>query len=101
MATLIVTYSRIDGSHHYVAPVAMGANVRTETLTMPATGALAAIDEEIVELLSDADCWVAIGQPAPDSGIATDGTGAARKLKADIPYQFHVRTGDTVAVEAA
>ena len=100
MATLIVTYSRIDGSHHYVAPVAQGSNVRTETLTMPATGALAAIDEEIVELLADADCWVAIGS-APDSGIATDGTGAARKLKADTPYQFHVRTGDKVAVEAA
>ncbi|RUV75914.1 MAG: hypothetical protein EOR30_17110 [Mesorhizobium sp.] len=101
MATLIVTFSKIDGSHHYVAPVAQGANCRTETITMPATGALsAAATEEIVELLADADCWVAISSD-PDSTIATDGTGTARKIKANIPYTFGIRDGEKVAVEAA
>ena len=74
--------------------------MRTETLTMPATGTLAVISEQIVELLADADCWVAIG-PTPDAGIATDGTGAARKLLAGTSYAFSVAEGDKVAVEAA
>lgn len=101
MSTLIVTFSRIDGSHHYIAPVAKGANVRTETITMDGTGALSAeAGEGIVELLADADCWVAIGAN-PDATIATDGTGAARKLLSGTHYTFHVSTGDTVAVEAA
>ena len=101
MATLIVTFARIDGTHHYVAPVAQGSNVRTETITMPATGSLTvAAPEEIVELLPDADCWVAIG-PTPDASVGTDGTAAARKLKADTAYTFHVSPGDKVAVEAA
>lgn len=101
MATLIVTFSRIDTSAGYVAPIAQGSNVRTETITMPATGTLTcSAPEEVVELLADADCWVAIG-PTPDSTIATDGTGTARKLLSATPYQFSVQIGDKVAVEAA
>lgn len=94
MATLIVTYSRIDGSHNYVAPVAQGSNVRTESITMPATGTLAAeAPEEIVELLADADCWVAIGA-APDASVQA----TSRRLKSGVPYQFHVVAGDKVGV---
>lgn len=101
MATLIVTFTHVDASRHYDAPLAKGSSARTETITMPATGALtAAAGEDVVELLADADCWVAIGT-APDSGIASDGTGAARKLLSGTPYQFHVEPGDKVAVEAA
>lgn len=100
MPSLIVTFSRIDATHHYVAPVANGSGARTETLTMPAESSAAAAGEEIVELLADADCWVAIGA-TPDTTIATDGTGAARKLLADTAYQFRVAAGDIVAVEAA
>lgn len=100
MATLIVTFSHINGRRTFNPPVAQGSNVRTETLTMPATGALVAAGEHIIELLADADCWVAIGA-APDPAIATDGTGAARKLRANIPYSFDVSDGDKVAVEAA
>ena len=103
MATLIVTYSSAFPTPPRVAtaPVAVGSMARTETITMPAAGSLAAVaGENIVELLADADCWVAIGSD-PDSTIATDGTGGARKLKANLPYSFHVETGDTVAVEAA
>jgi hypothetical protein len=101
MATLIVTYSHVDASRDYDAPLAKGSAARTETITMPATGTLTATaPEDVVELLADADCWVAIGS-APDSTIATDGTGSARKILSGTPYQFHVVTGDKVAVEAA
>lgn len=100
MATLIVTYSHINGRNTFNPPVAQGAGVRTETLTIPATGTLTAATEQVVELLADADCWVAIGA-APDAGVATDGTAAARKLTAGVPYAFSVAEGDKVAVEAA
>lgn len=97
MATLIVTYSRINASHHYVAPVAQGSNVRTESITIPGTGSLtASAPEEIVELLADADCWVAIGA-APDASVQA----SSRKLVAGLPFQFSVSHGDKVDVEAA
>lgn len=93
MATLVVTFSKIDASHHYVAPIAKGAGVRSETLTLPATGTLTAqAGEEIIELLADADCTVNIG-PAP---AAT--ANVSRRLKANIPYQFSAALGDKVAV---
>lgn len=93
MATLVVTFSGIDATHHFTAPVARGASVRSETLTLPATGALAALaGDGIVELLADADCTVNIG-PAP---VTT--ANISRKLKSGIPYQFSVVTGDKVAV---
>ncbi|RWC29856.1 MAG: hypothetical protein EOS70_23495 [Mesorhizobium sp.] len=100
MATLIVTYSRINARRAYNSPVAQGSACRTETITMPGTGSLTVDGEEVVELVADADCWVAIGED-PDSTIATDGTGAARKLISGIPYTFGVRDGDKTAVEAA
>lgn len=100
MATLIVTFSHVDASRDYDAPLAKGSAARTETLTMPAESSAALAGEDVVELLADADCWVAIGS-APDASIATDGTGAARKLLSGTPYQFHVETGDRIAVEAA
>ncbi|TIX73394.1 MAG: hypothetical protein E5V25_05385 [Mesorhizobium sp.] len=100
MATLIVTYSRIDGTRDFDPPVAQGSGCRTETIAMPGTGSLTVEGEEIVELVADADCWVAIGED-PDSTIATDGTGTARKLISGIPYTFGVRDGDKTAVEAA
>lgn len=95
MATLIVTLSRINATRDYDPPVAQGSGCRTETVAMPGTGALTAAGEEIVELLADADCWVAIGA-APD----VDGTDV-RKLKADIPYTFGLVDGDKVKVKAA
>lgn len=95
MATLISTFSRIDASYNYNPPVAMGTGCRTEAITMPDTGDLAAEDELIIELLADADCWVAIGD-TPDAD-STD----RRKIKAGIPYAFGVRRGDKVAVKAA
>ncbi|RWO57116.1 hypothetical protein [Mesorhizobium sp.] len=100
MATLIVTLSRLNARRHATAPVAQGSQCRTETIPMPASGDLVANGEEIVELLADADCWVAIGAD-PDSSLATDGTGTARKLKADVPYTFGIQDGEKVAVEAA
>lgn len=100
MATLIVTLSRLKAATFSTAPVARGSACRTETITMPASGGLTAAGEEIVELLADADCWVAIGE-TPDSSLATDGTGTARKIKADIPYTFGIQDGEKVAVEAA
>ncbi|PSJ55753.1 hypothetical protein [Pseudaminobacter soli (ex Li et al. 2025)] len=101
MATLVITYSCIDASRHYVAPVARGASVRTETVTMPGNGTLSAkAPEEIVELLADVDCWVAIGA-TPTVSALPDGTRAARKLAAGMPYQFNVSAGEKVAVAAA
>jgi hypothetical protein len=100
MATLIVTLSRLNARRLATAPVAQGSGCRTETITMPASGALVADGEEIIELLADADCWVAIGE-TPDSSLATDGTGTARKIKADLPYTFGIQDGEKVAVEAA
>lgn len=100
MATLIVTLSRLNARRHATAPVSQGSQCRTETITMPASGALTANGEEIVEILADADCWVAIGTD-PDSSLATDGTGTARKIMADIPYTFGIQDGEKVAVEAA
>lgn len=93
MATLIVTLSRIDASRDYDAPVAQGAGCRTESITMPATGGLSADGEEIVELLADADCWVAVGA-APDADSAD-----RRKLKADVPYTFGIHDGQKVAAK--
>ncbi|AEH88209.1 hypothetical protein [Mesorhizobium opportunistum] len=100
MSTLIVTLSRLNARRTAVAPVAQGAACRTETVTMPGSGNYTADGEEIVELLADADCWVAIGT-VPHSTILTDGTGSARKLKANVPYQFGIQDGEKVAVEAA
>lgn len=77
MPSLIVTFARITAANRYVAPVADGSGARTETLTMPSESSPAETGEQIVELLADADCWVAIGA-TPDTTIATDGTGAAR-----------------------
>lgn len=102
MARLIVTFSRIDSSRVYDAPVAKGSDIRTELVTMPGASVMAAEgNEEIVELIADADCWVGIGT-APSSDLSTDGTGAtARFLKADIPYTYGIASGEKVAVEAA
>lgn len=102
MATLIVTLSRLNARRTAVAPVAQGSSCRTETITFSTStnGALTADGEEIVELLADADCLVAIGT-SPHSTLLTDGTGTARKLKANIPYQFGIQDGEKVAVEAA
>ncbi|TIX27292.1 hypothetical protein [Mesorhizobium sp.] len=93
MATLIVTLSRIDASRDYDAPVAQGSGCRTEIITMPADGNLTASGEEIVELLADADCWVAVGDD-PDADSAD-----RRKLKADIPYTFGIHDGQKVAAK--
>lgn len=95
MATLVVTLSRIDASRDYDAPVAQGSGCRTESITMPASGNLVANGEEIVELLADADCWVAVGT-VPDANSAD-----RRKLKADVPYTFGIHDGEKIAVLAA
>lgn len=100
MASLIVTFTYVDASREYDAPLSKGAAARTETITMPGESTPAAGNESVVELLADADCWVAIGAN-PDATIATDGTGRARLVKADIPYQFQVEPGDSIAVAAA
>ncbi|TIU59359.1 MAG: sn-glycerol-1-phosphate dehydrogenase [Mesorhizobium sp.] len=95
MATLIVTLSRINATRDYDPPVSQGSGCRTESITIPNTGDLTADGETIVELLADADCWVAVGA-APD----VDGTDV-RKLKADIPYTFGISDGEKVKVKAA
>lgn len=95
MATLIVTLSRIDATRDYDPPVAKGSGCRTESITIPNTGDLTADGETIVELLADADCWVAVGT-APD----VDGIDV-RKIKADIPYTFGIADGEKVKVKAA
>ncbi|RWF44308.1 MAG: hypothetical protein EOS65_02720 [Mesorhizobium sp.] len=95
MATLIVTLSRIDATRDYDPPVAKGSGCRTETLTLPATGTLTASGETIVELLADADSWVAIGT-SPD----VDGTDV-RKIKANVPYTFGIADGEKVKVKVA
>jgi hypothetical protein len=100
MAELVITFSKIDSSEGFDAPLARGSDCRTEVVTMPDTGTLVAAGEQAVELLADADCWVAIG-PEPDPNLATDGTGVTRKLKAGLPYCYGLRDGDKVAVVAA
>ncbi|MBZ9705397.1 hypothetical protein LB543_01465 [Mesorhizobium sp. ESP7-2] len=101
MSSLIVTYSRafpnVFGSQ--VVDVAVGAGARSEIITMPAAGALAAqAGEGVVVLLADADCWVAVG-PAPDTAEA-GGARAAWPVPAGMPYPLLVAEGDTIAVEA-
>ncbi|TGQ69507.1 hypothetical protein EN829_015095 [Mesorhizobium sp. M00.F.Ca.ET.186.01.1.1] len=102
MATLIVTYSRafpnVFGSQ--VVPVAVGADARSEAVTMPGSSDLtAAPGEGIVVLLADADCWVAVG-PDPDTSADGDGVRAAWPVPAGAPYPLLVAEGDGIAVEA-
>lgn len=100
MATLVVTFTHVYAVRDYDAPIAKGSAARTETLTMPDESSAAEEGELVVELLADADCWVAIGTD-PDTTAATDGTRQARKLLSGVPYQFSVEAGDKVVVAAA
>lgn len=100
MAELVVTFSKVSGGHSYDAPIAQGSAVRTEVLTMPADGELEVLGEQVVELLSDADCWVVIGSGV-ENADADAASGVARKLKAGFPYTYGVSNGDRVAVAAS
>lgn len=97
MARLVVTFSRIDSSKVYDAPVAKGSDIRTEIVTMPGNTAMVAeAGEEIVELTADEDCWVAIG--TDPEGVTTEGSGDSRLIKAGIPYTFSIAAGESVSV---
>lgn len=101
MSQLVVTFSRVDSSRVYDAPVAKGSDIRTEVITMDGVGSLVAeAGEEIVELIADADCWVAIGVD-PASDVDTDGTSGSRFIKADIPYTYGISADEKVAVVGA
>lgn len=106
MASLYVTFSSAFPAPAKArnVPLAVGSMARTEVLeipsqsTGPSTGTLsAAAGEDVVELLSEQDCWVAIGA-APDPDAVSGGATLGRLIKADLPYQFAVATGDKVAV---
>lgn len=106
MANLYLTFTSAFPSPAKArgVPVAVGSSARSETIEIPSasagpeTGTLsAASGEDVVELLAEADCWVAIGaNPNPDA--VSDGAQLARVVKADLPYQFSVAAGDKVAV---
>ncbi len=101
MATLTVTYMRAFPNVYgtQAAAIGCGFGARSEVLTLPATGTLVAGNgENAVELLADADCWVAIG-PSPSTS-ESGGVRAAHRLKAGIPYQYQVDGGHTVAASA-
>lgn len=109
MSSLTLTLSSAfsNPARAYAVPLANGEDARTEIIAIPAatagasTGTLiCAADENCLELVADADCWVAIGA-TPDPEAASDGTRAARLLKSGIPYQYRIREGSAVAVVEA
>jgi len=100
MATVTVTFTRgnMNDVDADIGSIAIGAAARSEVITLPGTGDLeAAPEEDVVELLASADCWVAIGgdpDPADNAGVRN-----AHFLKANLPYQYYVDSGDKVAGE--
>ncbi len=99
MANLIVTFSRARDYPGAIAPVSVGRNSRTEQVAIPllasgdTVGTLTAnSDENLVELVALAPCWVAIGQ-SPEA-LA----GACRYIPLGVPMAFWVSDGDAVAV---
>jgi hypothetical protein len=101
MATVTVTFTRgnMNDVDADIGSLAVGNAARSEVITLPATGDLvAAASENVVELLASDDCWIAIGQ-APDPAEDSGGFRNGRFLKADLPYQYTVTTGDKVAGE--
>ena len=101
MATITVTFTRgnMNDVDSDIGSLAVGSAARSEVITLPDTGNLvAASDENVVELLASADCWAAIGA-APDPADNSAGVRQAHFLKANLPYQYTVTTGDKVAGE--
>lgn len=103
MATLTITFTGAfpDVRAGAAGNLARGTGARSEVITLPDISSLLAVSgDSAVELLADADCWVAIGVD-PDPAAATDGTRAAHFLVGGLPYQYHVAVGESVAGEAA
>lgn len=101
MATITVTFTRgnMNDVDSDIGSLAVGAVARSEVITLPATGDLVALStDNVVELLASDDCWIAIG-PDPDPADDSAGFRNGRFLKADLPYQYTVTTGDKVAGE--
>lgn len=101
MATLTVTFTRAFQSAFtdQLGGLAVGADTRSEVVTLPGETTLVAGDSEnAVELMASDNCWVAIG-PDPDATADSAGTRRARYLVAGVPYQYYISPGDKVAAE--
>jgi hypothetical protein len=110
MATLVVTFSSAfsNPARAHSVPLATGSMARTEIITLgSASGGgtpgtlLCAANEDVAELVADADCWVAIGDAPNPESTDDDGARLAHYLKADMPYQYRVAAGQSVAASEA
>jgi hypothetical protein len=104
MATLTVTFTRAVLRGSVAPPLAVGRQCRAEHVTLGTTdstsGLLTAGDgENVVELVTEADCYEEIGEsPDATTDAATgDDSFASRLLKANVAREFWVEPGDKVA----
>src|SRR5262245_8111471 len=99
MASLFVTFSRHINTAG--APIMDGSKARSFELTMPATSSFsAAAGENVIRLVADAACWVAI-HTAPIAAIPTSTTSTRTfYLPSGQSLELAVETGEKVAVIA-
>lgn len=106
MADLIVTFTKISApSPLYSDPLEIGSMARCEAINIGADSACstlaAAAGEDIISLLANADCWIAIGAKPRAAAVVAGAIGVGRKLLSGTDSQFAVSIGDKIAVVQA